>query len=130
MRFSRNLLVVVVFAAWTLSCSSCKNGATPFKWPDFLTCGPDVGALVGSVTQILLNDTSSDTSPSVQQQLTQLAEQYGAAAVLCTVNVLAHDWSAPGASASPQRIAAAGRARAFLASTGTKIGDLLDQPSD
>ena len=96
--------------------------AGPFKWPDVAKCGGSVGDLVGTVTQILLNDVGQgQISPGGQQKLQQLATQYGADTVLCLVDQLFRDWTAPGASVNPERVAASARAQDFLAKTGTRI---------
>jgi hypothetical protein len=95
----------------------------PFHWPDTAKCSGSVGNLVGTVTQILLNDMGIDNlTTEGQKRLEQLATQYGADTVLCLVDQLVRDWSSPYAAPSEDRRMAAQRGSGFLASTRTKIG--------
>jgi hypothetical protein len=114
--------LVAALAVVTASSSSCTKGGGPFRWPDVAKCGADVGSLVGVVTQILLNDTGrTEPSPSTKDQLEGLARQHGASTILCLVDQLARDWTAVGASASPERFNAGMRGKVWLADTGTTI---------
>lgn len=114
-----------VLAPIAIVVAGCPHGS--FRWPDVVSCGSSVGDLVGTVTQILVADLGQGDdgkgviSADGQQKLTQLAEQYGASAVICIVSALIKDWSAPGAAANEQRFRALGRARDFLAKTGTRV---------
>ena len=114
--------LVAVVAVLACASSSCGKLDTPFKWPDVAACGSDVGNLVGVVTQLLLNDTGDNgPSESTKAKLEQLARQHGAASILCLVDRLSRDWTAMGASQSPERFAAAQRGKTWLAGLGTQI---------
>lgn len=120
----RLLAVFPLVAVLAVACSSssCVKGDSPFRWPDVAKCGSDVGNLVGTVTQILLNDTGATApSESTKDKLEQLARQHGASTILCLVDQLSRDWTAVGASASPERFNAGMRGKVFLADTGTSI---------
>lgn len=109
---------VMVFACTTARC----RPSGPFHWPEVARCLPDVSDLVGTVTQILLRDArSSSASGETKRLLEQLAREHGADTVLCLVDRLMRDWTSPNASSSPERVAAAGRAEAWLAEVGTQI---------
>jgi hypothetical protein len=120
--------LLTVIAAFVLAVAACSlpsctgTPAGPFHWPDVARCGSDVGNLVGTVSQILLNDTGKEApSPETKQKLEGLARQHGAATILCLVDQLSRDWTAVGASASPERFGAAMKGRVWLADTGTQI---------
>jgi hypothetical protein len=117
------LLILCAALAFVASSSaSCTKGGAPFRWPDVARCGSDVGNLVGTVTQLLLNDTGKTApSPSTNERLEDLARTHGASTILCLVDQLARDWTAVGASASPERFNAGMRGKVFLADTGTQI---------
>jgi hypothetical protein len=117
-------LLPLLFAVGVVVCSlpSCTKNGGPFRWPDVAKCGADVGNLVGTVTQILLNDTGKTApSPSTSERLEDLARTHGASTILCLVDQLARDWTAVGASASPERFNAGMRGKVWLADTGTQI---------
>jgi hypothetical protein len=110
-------LLLVLALACGFACA-----AIPIKWPDLVQCGGDIGNLVGTVTQILLNDTGSgDVSPSARAKLEQLAVQHGAESVVCVVSSILGDWSKPGAAMPPERIAAMSRAQGWMNSTGSRV---------
>lgn len=98
----------------------CKGALGPFTWPKVAHCAGNVPDLVAQVTQILLSDTGdANVTPTAEQQLEQLAEKYGADAVLCLVETLVADWTAPGAAREAHRTAAARRGKGFLLAVGT-----------
>lgn len=119
-------LLPLIAAIAIIVVTGCPKGGS-FKWPDVVKCGSSVGDLVGTVTQILIADLGqTDNGQGVisaegKLKLEQLAEQYGAGAVLCIVSALIEDWSAPAAAANRSRFLALGRARDFVAKTGTTI---------
>ena len=115
--------ILAVLLALACLAPSCKNGATPFKWPELAKCAPDAGTLVGTVSQIFFTDFLKDGSFSQEgkDKLQNLAMQHGGDVVMCVVNRLAKDWSSPGASVTPERTAAYKRASDFLREAGTQF---------
>lgn len=122
-----SLIVLVLPALLAFGPSSCTKigNAPPFNWPAAVSCGPDIGEAIGKVTQILVSSGDKNNplklSQDGEQQLTQLATEYGAAAVLCLVDQLVRDWSSPGAAAPPWRAQAARRGLTFIDGTRTQI---------
>ena len=115
------LFVLLAVAALASSASSCAK-LDNFKWPDVAKCGPDIGDLVGIVTQLLLSDAGqTEPTPSTKSKLEQLGRQHGASTILCLVDQLARDWTAVGASASPERFNAGMRGKVWLSEIGTQI---------
>jgi hypothetical protein len=84
-------------------------------WPTIAHCAPNPGDLVGEVTQALLS------GGDYQKALEDLAVRYGGDAVVCMVNRLVSDWSAPSAARNAIRTDALARGRAFLASVPTQV---------
>lgn len=84
-------------------------------WPDVAKCAPNPGDLIGEVTQILLSGGDYETA------LEQEAIKDGGAAVVCAVNTLVRDWTAPGAARNALRTDALTRGQAFLAHVPTKV---------
>jgi len=96
--------------------TACDRTQTPVNWPELVECGPGVSDLIGIVTEVLLGDGD------VRTELDNLARTNGTETVVCVVERLRSDWSAPGASATPQRAKGVDRADAFLTDVGTKFG--------
>ena len=93
--------------------SACELG--PVNWPEALKCGPGISDLIGIVSEVLLGTTN------VKKELESLALTHGTTTVVCLVEQLRSDWSAPGAAASPARVHGVQRADAFLSEIGTKF---------
>ena len=102
-----------------LAVTSCTK--TPL-WPAVAQCSGDVNGVVGQVTQILLNDKGDgELSSAGVKELENLALRYGGDTVVCLIDELVNEWTAPAATQHPGRRAAAIRAEKFLQSTGTKV---------
>jgi hypothetical protein len=102
-----------------LAVASCAK--TPL-WPAVAQCSGDVDGVVGQVTQILLNDKGDgELSSAGVKELESLALRYGGDTVVCLIDELVNEWTAPAATQHPGRRAAAVRAEKFLRSTGTKV---------
>jgi hypothetical protein len=99
---------------------------SPVDWPDVVKCGPSVPDLVGTVSRVLLGSGGpSDVQipERAHDELEDLARQHGPATVACLVDLLVRQWTAPGASRSPDRAGAAARGTDFLDDVGTHVDD-------
>lgn len=112
----RWLLATVIGALWYCT-PGTPGGGSPVDWPVVVQCSPDVGDLVGIVTQILFTNggESADTiSASALSALEDLGREHGFDTIACLVDALASRWSAPGAAQTPERSLALARARDLL----------------
>jgi hypothetical protein len=124
-------LLPLMLALTVSACAGCKRNAdgspsTSVDWGRVVNCAPDVGDLVGTVTEILVSSVDRadplKVSPAGQDQLGRLAKQHGASTVLCLIDQLTRDWSNPSmAAVAPWRPKAAARGRDFIESHGVTI---------
>jgi hypothetical protein len=117
MILTRHLTPILIVLA--LTNTACRS-LPPVVWPELAKCAPPVESIIGSVSEILLGKTSP------KQELENLARVHGTDTVVCAVERLRSDWRTPGASASPERADALGRADAWLLEVHTK-GELAPQ---
>lgn len=110
--------------AFVLSaCIPLQGCPTRVDWPKVLECAPSAGDLLGVVARILLGDGSStDTQISwrAKRELEDLALVHGPGVVACVVKTIVTDWTDPGVSQHPDRVAAARRGKDFLSQTGVE----------
>ncbi len=105
--------LLVLLSVLLTTAPACELG--PINWPNALKCGPGVDDAIGSVSEVLLGNSD------VAKELESLAYTHGTDTVVCLVERLRSDWSAPGASATPARANGVQRADAFLTEIGTKF---------
>ncbi len=105
-------LILILFAL-----TGCQTPLpkSPVDWPKLAQCAPPVDDLIATVSRVLLQ------SIDVQEELTELAREHGAEVVVCLVDQLRLDWTAPGAASSPKRTAATTSAQDFLKAVGTEV---------
>jgi hypothetical protein len=126
----RNALLAI--SALLLSCS--LFGGTPpttpdtGPWPQILDCGPDIADIATTISTILLSSeqpgqeaTETVIGPTANSKLEQLAIENGKDVVACLVDLFQREWTRPGASATPERAAAAQRAASFLSLKGVTV---------
>jgi hypothetical protein len=103
-------------------CGAAAANGPGLDWPDVVECGPTVGNLVGTVSRVLHEGARDQKTigEAARAELEQLGLKHGTKTVACLVERLVHDWTSPGASAHPDRMAAAARGRDFLDDVGTK----------
>jgi hypothetical protein len=118
---SAKLLPFIVFVITTFSC--VPHG--PIDWPRVVQCGPDISDIIGAVTRILLSDNhesdAATLSGRAKDELSGLARTHGPDTVLCVIERLVNDWTAPGAASDPTRALGAARGQAFLDEVGVDI---------
>jgi hypothetical protein len=126
-------IALLWFALFASTCMAPAYGCNlsdgkGVEWPDVLQCGPKVDDLVSTVSTILLGsekpgDEGSQTAigQRAKDELEQLAEKHGANVISCLVDLLKRDWTRPGASATPETLAAAARAQSFLDVEGVQV---------
>jgi hypothetical protein len=109
--------ILLAAMAITLLCAAClpDSQGGGVDWPEVAHCGPSVPDLVSDVSHVLL--AGGDPAP----QLRDLAVEHGADVVVCLVDLLRRDWTAPGSAPEPHRLAAARRAQDWLTSVGTRV---------
>lgn len=119
-----------VFLAFAFAHAGCGPHG-PINWPAMVECVPDaVSDLAPVVSRILLANAGGSQEESTigsraKDELTTLASEHGANVISCLVQRFVSDWTSPGASQDPARIAAAHRGEDFLAQVGTRV-DLND----
>lgn len=108
---------VVLFVALAFHAQACGVfGSGGSFWPTAAKCAPSNSQAINAVADVLLQGGNYESN------LEALGKRFGASAVVCIVNSLVADWSAPGKTgASPALVAAKGRGEAFLAKVGTRI---------
>lgn len=121
-------LVAALVMFCVLSVSACKptsnGGNAPFGWDDVVECTEGViPSVIDSVTRILIDGVSGQKtlSQAAEDELTDLAKEHGSAAVVCAIDKLASDWTAPGATQERERMGAVQRGRAFLDDKGIEV---------
>jgi hypothetical protein len=114
----RKLLLTVLCAACLSSCANLP----PINWPKLIHCTPGVSDLINVVTLILVADDQDDSRLTAcgARELAELALRRGPEAVVCIVERLVEDWTAPTGPPEPKRLAAAARGRHFLKDVGTE----------
>lgn len=98
-------------------------------WPQTaLDCGPVIDDVVSTVSTILQSaevpgDEATQTAigPTASAKLDQLAREHGASVISCLVDLLKSEWTRPGVSSSPERLASAARAQSFLDARGVHV---------
>lgn len=105
------VLTLAFLAVATVSCLPQQQ----VDWPDVADCGPDTNDIIDVVSQVLF------TGGNWRDKLEKLAVEHGSETVVCMVDRLQADWSAPGAASTPERVAALARANTFLDEIGTKV---------
>lgn len=115
-------LMVVCVVSFALM-AACTTGSGPGPdepssdaWPDVVECVADhVPSAIDKITEVLL----AGGDPT--EALVELAEVHGFDVVSCGVNKLIDDWTSPGATASPERLGAVERGRAFMQREGISV---------
>lgn len=113
-----------ILKALCLSAALLFTGCGPngplaqINWPDKVECLPPVGNVLGAAASILLSGFDGD---KVESGLKELGEKHGFDTVICAVESLRRDWTAPGAAMSVERLKGIQAAEAFLVKVGTKI---------
>lgn len=102
------LLAALVFAP------ACKQ-LEAINWPEVIKCGLGDRALLGEITEILRGDGDP------KAKLEDLARTHGTDAVVCLVEVLRADQSAPALDKMPGRSQIVERANTFLREAGTRF---------
>ena len=105
--------ITLLASLFLVPLASCKLGK--INWPQAVKCGPGISDLVGIVSEVLLGNGN------VKKELENLARTHGTDTIVCLVERLRSDWSAPGSAASPARVHGVSRANEFLADIGTKV---------
>jgi hypothetical protein len=123
MHVIRILLASALLLVSVLGCESgCNKQGTGVDWPKVATCAPRPSELIGTVQRILLAEGPAQTTigDRAKNELESLATQNGPALVACLVDMVVREWSRPGASANPERMAGTARGRDFLNKIGTE----------
>lgn len=124
MRFLILTLFSIVLAACSSSCAGTSSSGKGVSWPKVAHCVPTANDAISTVQRILLGDgntAQTSISDRAKAELEGLAVNHGAQSVACLVDQVIKDWTSPGASASPERVAATSRGRDFLNDIGTQI---------
>jgi hypothetical protein len=104
--------------AFILALSGCATtSGKGVSWPAVASCAPSTSDVVGSVSRVLLADgpaSQRSISERAVDELEGLAREHTPRLVACLVDELVRGWSAPGAAAHPDRVAAVQRGRDFL----------------
>jgi len=102
-----------VFGLSALTGIGCHPAGT-LNWPKAVECLPPVESVIGSVAETLLGGGSP------KQALEDLARVHGTQTIVCAVERLRSDWTAPGAAASPERLDGVKKAEEFLRDVDSK----------
>lgn len=95
----------------------CFDG--PIEWPKLAKCGaPVAGELYPTISQLLLQKTDLDHAVNA---LEEVAIDYSPSVVACVVKFFIEQWTRPGASQDPAKLAAAERGQAFLELKGVMV---------
>lgn len=124
-KHSSVLLALLALCACGLLGGAPGSDAT-LDWPDVAKCGPSVPDLVATVSRVLLADGGpGDTqiTDRARGELEGLAREHGPDMIACLVDLLVRRWTAPGASANPDRAGASARGVDFLSDVGTRVDD-------
>lgn len=122
MHVTRVLLASLLLLS-VLGCGSgCNKQGTGVDWPKVATCAPSPSDLIGTVQRILLEEGPAQTTigDRAKNELETLATKNGPELVACLVDMVVREWSRPGASANPERMAGTARGRDFLNQIGTQ----------
>lgn len=103
-------------------CACAKSGAgAPVQWPARVQCPASVDDLIATVSRILVGAGPPEQralGEAARAELEAQARRHGSDKVVCMIERLASDWSAPDAAQEPLRLAAAARGRNFLQTVG------------
>ena len=109
-------LCLAVALAFTAALGGCVPDT---EWPKLAKCGaPVAGELYPTISQLLLQETSLDDAVKA---LEDVAIDYSPSVVACVVKFFVDQWTRPGASQDPAKLAAAARGQQFLELKGVQV---------
>ncbi len=119
---SIHALLILLLTLTFLGCGSGCNKQGKVDWPKVASCAPQPHDMIGTVQRILLEEGPEKTSigDRAKNELESLATQKGPELIACLVDMVVREWSRPGASANPDRMAGTARGRDFLNQIGTQ----------